>query len=234
MTADIFTALAAPFPREQVSWRAQSMNKEGDSAMALAYIDARDVMYRLDEAVGPANWQDAYTETASGRVLCTLSLRIDGHWIAKTDGAGATDVEADKGGISDAFKRAAVKWGIGRYLYDLKSPWVPCESRDSGGKKYWKAWKVDPWTKVRGGPEPVAPAAPANNLPSVDPADFALRWDRMLAQCETLQALQKLKNDTAAERAAVKAADTEMNKRVNDAYKARQQALMAANITQAG
>jgi hypothetical protein len=71
-------------------------------------------------------------------------------------------VEADKGGISDAFKRAAVKWGIGRYLYDLKSPWVPCESRESGGKKYWKSWKVDPWTQVRNAPKPPEPAkAPA-------------------------------------------------------------------------
>src|SRR5690606_17516766 len=44
-------------------------------------------------------------------------------------GAGNTDVEADKGGISDAFKRAAVKWGVGRYLYGVESPWVKIVKR---------------------------------------------------------------------------------------------------------
>jgi hypothetical protein len=48
-------------------------------------------------------------------------------WIWKSDGAGATDVEGEKGMLSDALKRAAVRWGVGRYLYDLKSPWVAIE-----------------------------------------------------------------------------------------------------------
>jgi hypothetical protein len=47
----------------------------------------------------------------------------------KSDGAGDSDVEAEKGAVSDAFKRAAVKWGVGRYLYDLDSPWVALEKR---------------------------------------------------------------------------------------------------------
>jgi len=45
----------------------------------------------------------------------------------KWDGAENTDFEAIKGGLSDAFKRAGYKWGIGRYLYRLESAWVPCE-----------------------------------------------------------------------------------------------------------
>jgi len=145
-----FEALAAEFPREAVSWRAQNVTKDGNSALALAYIDARDVMNRLDQVCSPANWQSAITETAKGRVIATISIRVGDDWIAKTDGAGATDIEGDKGGISDALKRAAVQWGIGRYLYDIDSPWVPCESYDgNGGKKVWKRWKADPWTSVR-------------------------------------------------------------------------------------
>ena len=154
------TTLFDPFPREAVSWRAQSLSKLGDKAMALAYIDARDVMNRLDEVCGPHGWQDSYVETASGRVICTLSIAdMDNQgktvWIAKSDGAGSTDVEGDKGGISDAFKRAAVKWGIGRYLYDLDAPWVPCESYEaSNGKKVWKRWTSDPWGHVKNAPKP--------------------------------------------------------------------------------
>lgn len=146
--------LAAEFPRESVSWRAQSVTKQGDKAMALAYIDARDVMDRLDLICGPENWQDRYVETAKGRVISTIEINIGGTWISKSDGAGDTAVEGDKGGISDAFKRAAVKWGIGRYLYDMPTPWVPCDAyKDNRDKWVWKAWKQSPWDFVRQ-PEP--------------------------------------------------------------------------------
>jgi hypothetical protein len=116
-------ALARPFPADAVSWRVGSRTKDKTRGMALAYIDARDVMERLDTAVGPANWRDEYQEVA-GFLICKLWLRINGEWVWKCDGAGKTDVEAEKGMVSDSFKRAAVKWGIGRYLYNLDSPWV--------------------------------------------------------------------------------------------------------------
>lgn len=136
----MFDKLSAPFPVDAIHWRAQTLTRDGDKALALAYIDARDVMDRLDEVAGPANWATTYEETAKGRVLCRLSLRIDGEWIMKTDGAGDTDVEGEKGAISDALKRAAVSWGIGRYLYDLGNVWAPCESYDASGKKRWSKW----------------------------------------------------------------------------------------------
>jgi hypothetical protein len=116
--------LHKPFGPDKISWRLGSVSKTAKRGMALAYIDARDVMERLDEVCGPENWQDTYSETAKGRMICTIQIKIGGEWIGKTDGAGETDVEGEKGAISDAFKRAAVKWGIGRYLYDLKAPWV--------------------------------------------------------------------------------------------------------------
>lgn len=132
-------ALSAPFPDSAISWRVGSTNidkKTGEprggkpaSGIALAYIDARDVQNRLDTVCGVANWSDKYVETEKGRIICTLAIRIDGEWIAKSDGAGDSDVESEKGAISDALKRAAVKWGIGRYLYDMESPWVALDQR---------------------------------------------------------------------------------------------------------
>lgn len=148
----IFAELAAEFPREAVHWRAQTLTKDGDKALALAYIDARDVMDRLDAVCGPAGWRDSYTETPRGRVIGTIEIYIGGEWVGKSDGAGDTDVEGDKGGMSDAFKRTAVKWGIGRYLYRLPNVWAPCESYTKGDKKYWKAWKGSPWDALRAPP----------------------------------------------------------------------------------
>lgn len=138
------------FPRGDVHWRAQSITKDGTAAMALAYIDARDVMDRLDSVCGPNNWSDSYEETARGRMICAISIKIGDEWVSKSDGAGSTDVEGDKGAISDAFKRAAVKWGIGRYLYHLDAPWVPCEARQFNGKWTWRKWTADPWSCVKG------------------------------------------------------------------------------------
>lgn len=136
----MFDRLSAPFAPTAIHWRAQTVTTDGTKALALAYLDARDVMDRLDDAVGPANWRDSYLETPKGRTFCTLEIRVDGEWIAKTDGAGDTDVEGEKGSISDALKRAAVKWGIGRYLYDLGNVWAACESYEANGKKKWKKW----------------------------------------------------------------------------------------------
>jgi len=118
--SSVLKELAKPFPPDKIKWR-----KGGNGY--LAYIDARHLMNRLDEVVGPENWEDSYEETPKGRVLCKLSLCIDGQWISKSDGAGDTAFEGEKGGISDAFKRAGVKWGIGRYLYELPIAATPEE-----------------------------------------------------------------------------------------------------------
>jgi len=152
---EIWNKLAAEFPREQISWRAQNITQEGDKAMALAYIDARDVMDRLDTVCGPANWQDRY-EFSGNTAICYLSILPgrDELWVTKADGAGSTDVEAEKGQISDAFKRAAVRFGIGRYLYAMPTIWVPCDSyKNKQDKLVWKKWKADPWDYVKTAPK---------------------------------------------------------------------------------
>ena len=124
---DLFARLAAPFHPQDLEWRTGAANADKTRALALAYITSRAVMDRLDEVVGPQNWKDEYAPGPDGGVICGLSLRIESEWITKWDGADNTDVEAIKGGLSDAFKRAGYKWGIGRYLYKLESVWVPCE-----------------------------------------------------------------------------------------------------------
>lgn len=147
--ADIFKALASEFPHEAISWRAQSVTKDGTKAMALAYIDARDVMRRLDDVCTPAGWQCRYPH-ADKKTICEIGIKVGDEWVWKANGAGDTDIEAEKGAVSDAFKRAAVLWGIGRYLYDMPAPWVPCETSEYNGKKQWKRWTEDPWKYVKG------------------------------------------------------------------------------------
>lgn len=118
--------LAKPFPAKEIEWRVGSTTADKKRGLALAYLTARHVMDRLDEVCGVAGWQDRY-EFHGARTVCYLSIKIGDEWVTKADGAGDSDVEAEKGAISDALKRAAVKWGIGRYLYSLASPWVELE-----------------------------------------------------------------------------------------------------------
>jgi len=159
MTIDLYR-LSLPFPRAAVHWRVQGKPFERDgkhSAMALAYLDARDVMDRLDEVCGQDRWQSHFEETAKGRIICRISIDTTGRgdWVTKSDGAGDTDVEGEKGALSDALKRAAVSWGIGRYLYRLDSPWVACEvNAKTGG---WRRWAEDPWAKVKDAPQEPSP-----------------------------------------------------------------------------
>jgi hypothetical protein len=128
MGVDLLKCLSAPFPPEKVSWRVGSTTADKKRGMALAYIDARDVMQRLDDVIGLFKWQCRYTHTGT-ITICEIGIFAGTDWVWKANGAGSTDVEAEKGACSDAFKRAAVLWGIGRYLYDLDSPWVALNGR---------------------------------------------------------------------------------------------------------
>lgn len=126
---ELFDALCSPFAAEEIDWRVGSTTQDKSKGMALAYIDARAVMDRLDSVCGPENWQCNYTAGVVGSIVCNLGVRLPGgEWVWKADGAGATDVEGEKGMLSDALKRAAVRWGVGRYLYEMKSPWVALEA----------------------------------------------------------------------------------------------------------
>ncbi len=127
--AEFTKALAAPFPIADIRFKAQAV--KGDRALALPYIDARVVQERLDQVLGVDGWQDDYTPLPDGGMLCKLSLRFGEAWVTKSDaGRSGEGKERDcKSATSDALKRAAVKFGIGRYLYRLPRQWVPYDQQ---------------------------------------------------------------------------------------------------------
>lgn len=118
-----FEKLKAPFDPKLISWRVGAMTKDKTKGIALAYIDARDLYERLDDVCGPDKWQLRYSH-ADSKTIAEIGIKIGDEWIWKANGAGDTNIEAEKGAISDAAKRAGVAWGIGRYLYDVQNVWV--------------------------------------------------------------------------------------------------------------
>ena len=139
MIFDTMTLLKAPFPVDSLSWRVGNKSNwdkvkkcpkypnKPVKAQMLVYIDARDVQDRLDEVCD--NWSNDFKEV-NGRLVCNLTI----NGIKRTDGAGDTDFEGEKGGLSDAFKRSAVMFGVGRYLYNAKnfSTWIEYEKKENG------------------------------------------------------------------------------------------------------
>ncbi len=118
--------LAAAFDVTEVRWKPQTVS--GNRALVVAFVDARVIMDRLDDVVGAESWQDHYECLPDGAVVCRLRVKLGDRWITKEDVGGQSEQpdEGDrrKAAFSDALKRAAVKFGIGRYLYRLKPQWV--------------------------------------------------------------------------------------------------------------
>lgn len=116
---DLFASLAALFEGQEARTRFQGGRQ-------VQYITARTAMNRLDSVLGPENWWDEYVP-GEHSVLCRLTVRLpDGSTLTKADAGGYAGMpdsgDDDKSGFSDAFKRAAVKFGVGRYLYRDGTP----------------------------------------------------------------------------------------------------------------
>ncbi len=126
MNEEVWLALAEPFPEEEIQWRVEAVSKDKKRALVVPYVDARAVLDRLDEAAGPANWSDAYEVLAAGGEAFAVKCRLTVLGVTKEDvGEG----ESLKAAFSDALKRAAVKFGVGRHLYRMEKTWVPYDEK---------------------------------------------------------------------------------------------------------
>lgn len=109
--------------KESMDYKFRVQSTKFGKATILSYVDSRGVQDRLDEALGAENWQDKY-QIIDGNLFCGISVKVsDGEgrseWVTKWDVGTESNVDKEKGNSSDAFKRAAVKWSIGRFLYSL-------------------------------------------------------------------------------------------------------------------
>lgn len=155
------TKLSDYFRDTELEWRLQSCgitSKGKPWAKALVYVTNRAIMNRLDEVVGPENWKNEFRnwKEVGGQQgqLCGISIKIGDEWVTKWDGAQCSEFEPIKGGLSDAMKRAAVQWGIGRYLYEIPGGLVETSLTSHGDDWnyaktkdnkvfYWRAPKIE-------------------------------------------------------------------------------------------
>lgn len=145
----IMESLKAPFKPEDIEWKVQTATENNGqiSVLVVPYLDARAIMDRFDEVCG-VYWKSEFKqmtlETAKGTkqgFSCMLSVKIEDEWITRVDGAEVSDIESIKGGHSNALKRAAVQWGIGRYLYELPTFWV--KLTNNGNESVYGEYKIN-------------------------------------------------------------------------------------------
>ncbi len=161
--SEVKSALCRPFQESEIEWRVGECGKKGDKfwAKCFAYVTNRAIQNRLDEVFGTTGWECRF-EPIEGGFLCGIGVRDGDSVVWKWDGAERTDFEALKGGLSGSMKRAAVQWGIGRYLYSLESGFAETFSeRVQGGHYartkegetfYWIPPQLPAWALPEGSP----------------------------------------------------------------------------------
>ena len=124
--------LSKPIPYQ---WRVQSFSKSNTKCTCVAYIDARQAMDVLDKYAS-YGWTKEY-HVVKDSIYCSIGIVMpDGTILQRQDVGSEGNFEAEKSAASDAFKRAAVNWGIGRFLYDLDIIDLKAGSSEYNGKQY--------------------------------------------------------------------------------------------------
>ena len=172
---DVWAKLAAPVPAGAISWRQDGKVTARDGkyfARFVAYIEANTVRERLDTVV-PGEW-DLTLEllpTVAGddgdSAQCSFKARLQILGVIREDiGTGRDYKQAS----TDAFKRAAVRFGIGNELYAYEQNWVEMD----GDGKYAKPIEDPQLAYVRryGNPKAAAVAEGNGARESVPPASI--------------------------------------------------------------
>lgn len=121
---DVWDMLSEPFSPEELQWRVEALSKDKRRALVAPYVSHKAVLDRLDEVVGVQGWQDSYEvlqAPAQPAGLYAVKCRLTIMDIYKEDvGEG----DSLKAAFAEALVRAAVKFGVGRFLVGLEQQWV--------------------------------------------------------------------------------------------------------------
>lgn len=121
---ELYEQLASPFPLESLYWRAGAVSRDKKRAQALPYAEPRVYEDRLNELC-PGSWEVTFKPWGENRIICELAL----HGVTRSSTGEENDGFAPgTAAEAQAFKRACVKFGLGRYLYDIPISWVPYDA----------------------------------------------------------------------------------------------------------
>ena len=139
--ADIWSRLAEPLPNGVVYWRqdGKAITRDGKQfARFVAYIEANTARERLD-AVVPGEWDLTLEllpplpglDDGGDGVACSFKARLQILGVIREDVGTGRDY---KSAATDAFKRAAVRFGIAHELYAYEQNWVQLDGDGRSAK----------------------------------------------------------------------------------------------------
>lgn len=186
--------LSEHFPVEDVEFKPQTMSKDGTKALAIAFVDPRAYQRRLDDAVGVANWSVEYRPLGERAIIARITITdIDtGHTVVREE-VGEFD---DKGlaqyptASAQAFKRACVTLGLGRYLYDMPQTWVNVENRRITDSELNRLRAQVQKMQPKPAPAPAPAPAPQKSAPA--PRTAPATGGQALQQAKAIQRISQL------------------------------------------
>lgn len=175
----IYEALSQPFDAKDIEWRAGSTSRDKKRAQALPYADVRVYESRLDDVLGP-NWSCSFVTWGEQRIICELTLTLDGAPITRSS-TGEFDsgdkIAQGTTAEAQAFKRACSRFALGRFIYSIPVQWV---GYDEQTRKLTETPQLP-----RNMSAPVAKAAPPKVAPQ-EPKLSAQRAEAMSREMEKL------------------------------------------------
>jgi hypothetical protein len=219
----ISETLKVPVPYQ---WRVQSRSKDKSKAFCSAFIDARQVMDVLDVHC-IYGWESAFKDIGgfifAGIGIYDENAKIYWKWDCgarvENDEKDQMYEQAGKSAASDAFKRAAVQWGIGRFLYDMPMVTVACDQYgnpiDNKGERVWdltkhiNSLKQGAYKEIKKAPEPAPTPSEEKTSSEIQPLQ-PKQFDAMIKAIsegkikEVEEALPKYKLNLAQKTALTK------------------------------
>jgi len=141
---ELVSDLRRPFAASAIRFKIQSnprQNAKGEwgKALVVSYIDARTASERLNAVCG-LGWSEVFTPVDGG-LECSIRVGATVHTDVGWSRSRGSDIDL-KALYSDAFKRCAVKYGVGVSLYALPQQWVAGGELDHRGQNFYLPAKV--------------------------------------------------------------------------------------------
>lgn len=181
---DVWAKLSAPLPAGVISWRQDGKVSARDGkyfARFVAYIEANTVRERLDNVV-PGEWDltlellPVISGEDSDGSQYSFKARLQILGVIREDVGTGKDY---KQASTDAFKRAAVRFGIASELYAYEQNWVEMD----GDGKYAKPVEDPQGAYTRRYGKPGATVGPAATSAVASPVPTSMLTDTEMVSC---------------------------------------------------
>jgi hypothetical protein len=192
----VWTRLQAHFDKRELRYLPRNVRESSQgqgTAIAIPYVNTAAIATRLDEVLTPAGWKFEWEAVELGQASHSVKGRLTIVDVMIVDGSAfpviredvgypnaTNDDEPLKGAVSDALKRCALLFGIGREVRGIRPRQRPCKTyTGSDGKARFSAWADErdasdsSTERSQAKPEPAptqAPSAPPRQEPASTPA----------------------------------------------------------------